>query len=132
MGLRLPESMEEVVYFTNRVVNKGAIKAWAYRLECPECKKGKMGKPVEKGKVKSRSDYYICPECSYREDKKDHESKLTLSVIYTCPHCDQKGEIETPFIRKTFEGVKAVVFECGSCGKKIGVTKKMKKTKKDN
>ena len=89
-----------------------------------------MGKPVEKGKVKIRATEYVCGECGYTEQKADHEAKLTLSVAYTCPKCDNKGEIEVPYKRKSFDGVPAFVFQCAKCGEKIGITKKMKKPKK--
>lgn len=130
MALQIPNSMDECVYFTNRTIGSGNAKAWAMKMDCPECKKAKMGKPVEKGKVKIRADYYECPECKYREEKKEHEAKLTLSVIYTCPYCLHKGEAETEFKRKSFEGVPSYIFICESCNKKIGVTKKMKEPKK--
>lgn len=131
MAIKFPQSMDEVVYFTNRKFEpKGSAKAWAFRLICPQCKKGTMGKPVEKGKVKIRATEYICPYCSYTEQKAEHEAKLTLSVIYTCPSCENNGEIEIPFKRKSFDGVPAFVFQCQKCSEKIGITKKMKNPKK--
>lgn len=131
MTLKQPESMDEVVYFTRRTLEpKGRINAWAFKLECPQCKKAQMGKPVEKGKVKIRATEYVCPACGYTEDKKTHEDKLTVSVEYTCPYCDNVGEAQTPFKRKTWQGVKAYVFECGKCKEKIGITKRMAGPKK--
>lgn len=131
MGIVFPNSMEEVVYFTNRKIEpNGNAKAWAFRMDCPKCKKAKMGKPVEDGKVKIRAKEYICPACNYTEEKAEHEAKLTLSVAYTCPYCENKGEAQTEFKRKNFEGVPAFVFTCGKCSKKIGITKKMKAPKK--
>jgi predicted RNA-binding Zn-ribbon protein involved in translation (DUF1610 family) len=129
--VREPESMDEVIYFTNRTIdNDGKIKAWVYKADCPKCGKAKMGKPVEKGKVKIRAKEYVCPECGYTEEKKEHEDKLTVEIKYTCPYCGDEGEATTEYIRKTFEGVPSHVFECVACGKKIGITKKMKKAKK--
>ncbi len=125
-----PESMDDLIYFTNRKKDNLIIKAWVYKKECPQCHKAKMGKPVEKGKVKIRAPEYICPGCGFKEEKKEHEDTLTVEIIYTCPHCSNQGEATTPYIRKSFEGVKSYVFECGKCGKKIGITKKMKATKK--
>lgn len=130
MGIKMPQSMKEVVYFTNRNWDKGSAKAWALKVECPKCKNALMGKPVEKGKVKIRSDYYICPECGFREDKKEHESRLLLSVAYVCPYCGHKGEKQTEYKRKSFKGVSAYVFTCDGCQEKIGITKKMKAPKK--
>ena len=128
--LRQPESVGECVYFTNRVMGNGKAMAWVYRIDCPKCHKSKMGKPVEKGKIKTRADEYKCPECGYTETKEQHEPNLTVEVIYTCPHCGHQGEATTGYTRKSFEGVPAYVFQCGKCGQRIGITKKMKKTKK--
>lgn len=132
MALRHPESMDECVYFTNRTLEdgKGKARAWVYKTDCPKCKKAKMGKPVEKGKIKIRAKEYQCPECSYTESKEEHEPKLTVELSYTCPYCSKSGEATTEYKRKSFDGVPAYIFECGSCHKKIGITKKMKKTKK--
>ncbi len=130
MGFREPESMDEVVYFTNRLLeNNGRVKAWAYRLDCPECRGAKMGKPVEKGKIKRRAKEYVCPECGFKEEGKEHEKRLVVEVVYTCPHCSHEGEATTEYKRKTFQGVPAYVFKCGGCAGKIGITKKMKKKK---
>ncbi len=122
--------MEECVYFSNRTIGNGKAMAWVYRVDCPKCHKSKMGKPVEKGKIKIRADEYKCPECGYTETKEQHEPRLKVEVIYTCPHCGNQGEATTEYKRKSFEGVPAFVFQCGKCGNKIGLTKKMKKTKK--
>ena len=131
MALTLPNSMDEVVYFTNRKIEpNGNAKAWAFKIDCPKCKKAKMGKPIEKGKVKIRATEYICPECGYTEQKAEHEAKLKVSIAYTCPACQNKGEAETEYKRKSFEGVPAFVFTCSKCNKKLGVTKKMKAPKK--
>lgn len=133
MSLKVPESMEECLYFTNRTIDeKGQILAWVYRKECPKCKKAQMGKPVVKGKVKTRADYYECPECKYQEQKAEHEESLTLEAQYTCPHCGKEGEGTTAYTRKSFKGVQSYVLTCQHCGEKIPVTKKMKKIKKKN
>ena len=58
------------------------------------------------------------------------EPTLTVNIKYKCPYCGDEGEATTPYIRKTFEGVPAYVFSCSKCGKKMGITKKMKKGKK--
>jgi len=129
--IREPESMEEVVYFTNRTLDpNGRIRAWVFKIDCPKCQKAKMGKPVEKGKVKIRAKEYVCPECGHTEEKGEHEEKLTVSVVYTCPFCGHSGETTTPYKRKSWNGVPSYIFVCDGCGKKIGITKKMKKGKK--
>jgi hypothetical protein len=129
MGITMPNSMEECIYFTNRSIDSGKAIAWVYRKECPKCHKAKMGKPVEKGKIKIRAKEYVCPECGYTEEKQEHEESLHLEVQYTCPFCGKEGEATTPYIRKTYQGVKSCVFECEFCNEKIAITKKMKKKK---
>jgi len=132
MAIKEPESMDECVYFTRRTLkNDGRLMAWACKTDCPKCGKAKMGKPVEKGKVKIRAKEYRCPECGFTESKEEHEPKLTVEVLYTCPHCGEEGEATTEYKRKSFDGVPAYVFVCEKCGEKIGITKKMKKTKKE-
>lgn len=134
MALKEPSSMGECVYFTRRIIGeggKGRIMAWVYRMDCPKCGKAKMGKPNdESGHKKIRAKIYVCPNCAYTESKEEHEPKLTVEVKYTCPFCGNSGEATTPYQRKSFEGVKAYVFECSKCKKKIGITKKMKAGKK--
>ncbi len=121
--------MDECAYFTRRTINegKGRIMAWVFRGSCPKCRKALMGKPRnDTGGVKIRSLEYVCPACSHTVEKKAYEDTLTCNIQYTCPYCKKSGEAQAPFQRRTFEGAKAVVFECGSCKKKLGVTKKMK------
>lgn len=129
--MEIPESMDECFYFTNRVLdNGGSVIAWTLKPDCPKCKKAKMGKPVEKGKVKIRANQYKCPECGYTVDKDEFDPTLTLNIRYKCPHCGNEGETTTDYKRKKFQGVDAYVFKCSKCGEKIGITKKMKETKK--
>ncbi len=130
--MKEPESMDECFYFTNRILeNDGTIVAWCFKPECPECKKVKLGKPVDKktGKVKIRAKEYECPGCGFTIPKEEMDPTLELNVQYKCPHCGNEDECTTPFKRKKFKGVDAYVFECSKCGEKIGVTKKMKKPK---
>ncbi len=128
MALKYPESMDECVYFTSRAVEKGYVKCWAFKEKCPKCKKDFMGKPRDEktGSVKIRAKEYVCPACKYTVEKIAYEDTLTANIAYTCPHCQNKGETQIPFKRKSFEGVKALVFECGKCKGKIPITKKMK------
>jgi uncharacterized CHY-type Zn-finger protein len=138
MAIKEPESMDELVYFTNRKVGDGHIKAWVYRRECLKCGKALMGKPVDEktGKPKIRAKEYVCPECNYTVDKEEYEDTLTCEIKYTCPKCKHQGEAEVPFQRKKikkFDEVKnkkiavdAIVFNCESCGEKIPITKKLK------
>ncbi len=126
MALRLPQSMNECLYFTNREY----ILAWVYRKECPKCHKSKMGKPVEKGKVKTRAKEYTCPSCGFTEELQQHEESLTLEAQYTCPKCHTQGESTTPYKRKVFQGVPSYVVECQHCGEKMPLTKKLKGLKR--
>jgi len=124
-----PESMEDLVYFTNRTIDAGQVTAWVYRNECPQCKKGIMGKPVVKGKVKMRASQYVCPDCGHTVEKQEYEDTLTIQATYTCPSCGKKGETEAPFIRKKVKGVEMVRLPCQHCDASIDITKKMKKKK---
>ncbi|MGM5480584.1 MAG: hypothetical protein ACQESC_03935 [Nanobdellota archaeon] len=132
MSITIPESMDDLLYFTRRKLeNDGRIMAWVYRPVCEKCKKGKMGKPVDQktGRPKVRSKEYVCTECGYEVPKDDLEPSLFLEVKYTCPHCNHEDETTTPYKRKTYKGVPSYVFLCGGCGEKIAITKKMKKPK---
>lgn len=138
MSLKIPDSMDECLYFTNRSLldeagkPAGKIICWAARMQCPKCKKGLMSKPLDSktGKFKVRALEYVCPKCSYTEEKKEHEAKLSANALYTCPACHKQGEGTVPFARKTFQGVKAIVFTCQHCKASIPVTKKLKDIKK--
>lgn len=134
MGLKMPDSMDECFYFTNRNLEegKGSIIAWVYRPKCPKCGKGVMGKPVDPktGKVKKKADTYTCKECGYEVDSKEFDETLKVEVQYKCPFCGNEGEATTEYKRKKYKGVDAYVFACGKCNEKIGITKKMKAVKK--
>lgn len=131
MALQIPESMDEIVYWTNRTIDSGKVMVWAPRQDCPKCKKAKMGKPVgEEGNVKIRAKEYVCPACKYTVEKEAYEESLTANVIYTCPSCQFQGEYTGPFKRKNIEGALTFRFQCSKCGKNIDVTKKMKEKKK--
>jgi hypothetical protein len=130
--VKMPDSMDECIYFTRRVYdNNGKAIAWVYRKKCPQCKKATMGKPLDPKtkRPKIRAETYECPECKYTEDKIPHEESLMVEIMYTCPYCGDKGEATTQYKRTRFEGVPAYVFECNKCKKKIAITKKMKQAK---
>lgn len=127
--LKQPNSMEELVYFTQRNIDNGYAKCWVFKEECPKCHKAMMGKPVEDGHVKIRASEYICPNCKYAVEKKEYEDTLTANIEYTCPKCANKGEIQIPYKRKSVMGVQTLRFECQKCHEKIDITKKMKKMK---
>lgn len=130
MALKKPSSMEECIYFTNRIIDSGHAMAWVFRKECPKCK-GIMGKPQKKnGKLDKKADHYVCYSCGYAESNEQVENSLLINVEYKCPHCENEGGTTTEYKRKSFEGVQSYVFECQKCKKKIGLTKKLKETKK--
>lgn len=126
--LKKPESMDECVYFTRRTIGNEKVMVWVFRELCPKCKKGVMGKPVEKGKVKIRAKEYVCPECNHKIGNNEYEDGLTANIEYTCS-CGFKGEIQVPFKRKRIKGVETLRFQCQKCNKNIDVTKKMKQKK---
>lgn len=134
--MREPDSMEECVYFTNRVLDKdGFIKAWVFRRNCPKCQKGLMGKPKEKGKVKTRAAEYVCSICGYTVPEDEYESTLMIDIKYKCD-CGNSGELELPFQRKKIKRfdeetqksktVEAIRFNCQKCNKEHLITKKLK------
>lgn len=123
---REPESMDELVYFTQRAIGAGKARCWVFREQCPKCKGALMGKPVEKGKVKIRAKEYVCPKCNYAVEKKEFEESLTANVHYVCPSCSFSGYAQVPFKRKMVQGVPTVQAECEKCKAKINITKKMK------
>ncbi len=129
MALKVPQSMDECIYFTNRSIDNGEITAWVYRKDCPKCKKAKMGKPVVKGKVKTRAEEYECPACRYIEQKQEHEESLQLEAKYTCPYCGKEGESTGQYKRKNYKGVQSYVVACQHCKEIIPVTKKLKEPK---
>ena len=130
MALRFPNGMDECVYFTRRNSDNGKAIAWAFREKCRKCKKSLMGKPKDEktGSIKIRSPEYTCPSCKFAVPKNEYEDSLTLNIQYTCS-CGNSSETAMPFRRKTFQGVKAFVFECGKCKKQIPITKKMSSPK---
>lgn len=131
MALKKPSSMDECLYFTNRSIGEGFATAWAYRPDCPKCKKPTMGKPIKKnGKADKKADYFECRACKHKMSNEEADSLAKLEVQYKCPHCGNEGEATTEYKRRVFEGVQSFVFECGKCNKKIGITKKMKGSKK--
>lgn len=130
MAIQVPESMDELVYWTNRTMDNGKVMVWAKRQKCPKCQKATMGKPAEDGHVKIRAKEYVCPACKYTVEKGAYEDTLTAEAIYTCPSCQFKGEYSGPFKRKNIEGVLTFRFPCGKCKANIDVTKKMKEKKK--
>ncbi len=124
MAIKQPESMDDLVYFTDRDTAGGPVRMWVFRKECPECGK-MMGKPKDaKGKVKIRASEYVC-ECGHTEQKAEYEDSLIASAEYTCNACGKEGEAEVPFKRKLIKGVQTVRITC-DCGAHLDVTKKMK------
>ena len=131
MALRKPQSVEECIYFTNRIISTGSAIAWVFRKECPKCGKGIMGKPQKKGgKTDKKADHYICYSCSYTEPNEKVENSLIINVEYKCPHCGNEGQTTSEYKRKSFQGVQSYIFECQKCNQKIPITKKLKEPKK--
>lgn len=135
--LKEPSFMDECIYFTNRTLGNGSVKAWVYKQNCPKCNKALMGKPKDKkGKVQIRSKEYVCPSCGYSAQKDSYEKTLTAEVKYTCPHCKHQGEATIPFIRKKVKVfdqeeqkstmIDSLRFQCAKCNKNIDITKKLK------
>ena len=65
-----PTSMDQCIYFTNRILGNGKVKAWVYKQKCPRCGKSLMSKPKDsKGKIKIRATEYTCETCHYTVSK---------------------------------------------------------------
>ena len=131
--------MDELVYFTRRKLGEhGFAVVWAYRKDCPECKKAKMGKPInpKTKKVKSRSKEYVCPACDYTVPKEEYEATLTVEAKVTCPHCKKQGDATGSFAKKNVKifdaesqkkkAAKAIKLTCEHCQGEILITQKMK------
>lgn len=132
MSLQLPESMDNLSYFTRRKFPAGKAIAWVEKGICPDCNKGLMEKPKDPktGRPKIRSTIYACSNCAHEEPKAEYEATQTANVIYTCPHCQKDGEQSLPFKRKSIKGVQTLRVVCQHCGGNIDITKKMKEPKK--
>lgn len=138
MTLKQPSSMDECVYFTNRTIGTGKIKAWVFKELCPNCKKAIMSKPIDPKtwKIRIRSKEYICKECNLNLQEQEYEDTLTINIQYSCPYCNHSGEIQVPFKRKKLQifdeekqkkkTIEAVRFQCEKCSKNIDISKKMK------
>ncbi len=136
--MREPSSMDECVYFTNRSIDAGKIRAWVLREQCTKCAKGLMGKPKNEktGKAKIRALEYSCPECHYTLSEEAYEDTLSANIQYTCGKCNTSDELQLPFKRKKVKRydqekgkdtlVEAIMFPCKKCNEKIYITKKMK------
>lgn len=128
MALELPESMDNLSYFTRRKWETGRAIAWVEKGICPTCKEGLMEKPKDPktGRPKVRSKEYFCNKCGHAEEKAVYEATLTANIIYTCPHCQKDGESTQPFKRKSIKGVQTLRVVCDHCTGNIDITKKMK------
>jgi hypothetical protein len=138
MALTELKSMDECVYFTNRVLDKGKIKCWVFREKCPKCGNGLMGKPKDPktGKIQIRAKEFKCPECNYALPEEEYENTLTANIQYTCPYCNHNGELQIPFKRKKVQildevemkkkSIESLRFQCQNCKKNLDITKKMK------
>ncbi len=136
--LKEPESMDECVYFTRRIIGDGRISAWVFKEKCDKCNEGLMSKPKnpKTGKIKVRATEYVCSSCDNIEEKKEYEEKLTCNIKYKCPFCGFEGETQIPFKRKKVskineetgkrKSVEVLRFQCKKCNKDIDITKKMK------
>ncbi|MFT4250264.1 MAG: hypothetical protein ACMXYD_02805 [Candidatus Woesearchaeota archaeon] len=128
-----PDSMDDLLYFTNRKLPDGTkIIAYVERKTCPECGKAQMGKPINEktGRPKIRSPIYTCPECGYEEKKQAHEDSCEVTIQYTNPEGTEMKTTTASYKRKTWKGMKAIVFHNDFLDERYGITNRMK-TKKD-
>jgi predicted RNA-binding Zn-ribbon protein involved in translation (DUF1610 family) len=128
-----PDSIDDILNFTNRKLPDGTkIVAYVPRQICPECKKADMGKPINEktGRPKIRSKTYECPECGYEEPKQSHEDSCEVIVQYTNPEGTELKKTTASYERKTWRGMKSIIFHNEFLDERFGITKRMK-TKKD-
>jgi DNA-directed RNA polymerase subunit RPC12/RpoP len=129
MAYEIPDSMDDLVYFSRRNIaeTRGKTIGWVPKVDCEKCKNGLMGKPVDPKtkKVKVRALEYVCNHCGHIEPKPEHETKLKALIIYECPFCEHRSETAVPFARKSWYGKKAIVFQCDKCKEKLGLVKKL-------
>ena len=134
MGLREPTNVSDCLYFTKRVIGKGGVKAWVFKGTCSKCS-GKM-QAVKPESALAKPKEYACEACGNKITTKDYEGSLPANIQYTCPKCGNSSELQVPYVRKKVKifdeedrkekQAEAIQFECGKCGEKINVTKKMK------
>ena len=136
MPLKEPQSMDECVYFSNRILGeKGKARVWVFREKCPKCNEGLMGKPLDAktGRPKIRTKEFQCPKCKYSLPQEEYEDSLNANIQYTCPHCQNKDELQISFKRQKVRienpetGKKktkqAIRFQCSKCSKNIDIIK---------
>ncbi len=125
----IPQSMDDLLYFSNRKLPDGVrIIAWVEKISCPACGDALMGKPVDEktGKVKIRAAEFVCPACGHTEPKAAHLKKLSMQVRYTDTTGKNWKAATTEYKLRTWKGMKAYVFENEFTNEKMGVTKRLK------
>ena len=106
--LKEPESMDELVYYTNRDLdNGGEAVCWVRRGKCPKCGKGMMGKPrnPKTGKAKIRASEYVCPECGNKKLSR------VFSQVSVSQNIKEKKTIKTQAKNSDLEDPKSLARE---------------------
>ncbi len=132
--LKEPTNVAECLYFTNRTIGTGKIKAWVFKGECSKCT-GKMN-AVKPASALAKPKEYACESCGNKVPTKEYEEALPINIKYTCPKCGNSSELQVPYKRKKIKifdeedqkekTADAVQFECSKCQEKMNITKKMK------
>lgn len=133
MALIEPTNVSDCLYFTNRTIGTGKIKAWVFKGIC-SCN-GKMV-AVKPASALAKPKEYVCESCGKKVSTKEYEEALPINVKYTCPKCGNLSELQVPYKRKKIKifdeedqkerTADAVQFECGKCKEKLNITKKLK------
>ncbi len=134
MSLIEPKDISECLYFTNRTIGTGKVKAWVFKGLCSKCK-GKM-QVVKPESALAKPKEYACESCGNKVTTKEYEESLPVNIKYTCPKCGNSGELQVSYKRKKIKifdeedrkekTADAIQFECSKCKEKINITKKMK------
>ena len=133
MALIEPTNVSDCLYFTNRTLGTGKVKAWVFKGFC-SCK-GKM-QAVKPASALAKPKEYVCAACGKKVPTKEYEESLPMNIKYICPKCGNSSELQVPYKRKKIKifdeedkkekTADAVQFECGKCKEKMNITKKLK------
>ena len=97
MALIEPTNVSDCLYFTNRTIGTGKVKAWVFKGVC-SCK-GKM-QAVKPASALAKPKEYTCESCGKKVPTKEYEEALPMNIKYTCPKCGNSSELQVPYKRK--------------------------------
>ena len=131
MPLKKPSSVQECVYFTNRIMGSGSAVAWVFKKQCPKCKKGIMGKPQKSAKIKDFRDAKNQTVVSEFARAHSHstdflakpgkiDKKSDHYVCYSCGYQESNEQAENSLVLN-------VEYKCPYCGHEGETTSEYKR-----